>query len=329
MSFVIKKAIREDITIIGVCAGPTGSGKTYSALELALGLAGKKRVLVIDTERRRATHYADTFDFDHVELDPPFSPDRYGQAIDVADPKIYGCVVVDQFSHEHAGEGGLLDMHEAALERMAGNDWKKRESCKMAAWVQPKGSHKKLVNYLLRLPIHLIFCLRAEEKIEMVRGKDGGWEIQPKQSATGKGGWIPICEKNLPYEATFSFLFTADKPGVPQPIKLQEQHKPFFPLDRVVTRKAGELMARWAAGETEATRKALPPTMTLAEVKARIDAATKLEELDEVIALAKQLPEKERNDARHYFGIKKAELGATKKQSKKDDEKRERQPGED
>jgi hypothetical protein len=47
----------------------------------------------------------------------------------------------------------------------------------------------------------------------------------PKASLTGLDGWIPIAEKNLPYELTASFLLMADKPGVPKPIKLQEQHQ--------------------------------------------------------------------------------------------------------
>jgi hypothetical protein len=138
-------------------------------------------------------------------------------------------------------------MHETELQRMAGDNWSKREACKMAAWVRPKGEHKAFVNKLLQVRAHLILCFRAEEKIEIVQ-VDGKWKAVPKKSRTGKDGWIPICEKNLPFEMTCSFLMTDEKPGFPLPIKLQEQHRALFPLDRPIGRDAGRALAAWAAG---------------------------------------------------------------------------------
>jgi hypothetical protein len=151
-------------------------------------------------------------------------------------------------SHEWAGEGGILDWQEDELQRMAGDDYKKRESCKMAAWIKPKVAHKQMVQRLLQVRAHLILCFRAEPKIEMVRGAEGKMEIREKQSLTGLHGWIPICEKNLPYELTASFLLMADRPGVPQPIKLQQQHRALFPLDAPITEASGARLAAWAKG---------------------------------------------------------------------------------
>ena len=128
----------------------------------------------------------------------------------------------------------------------------------MASWIKPKMSHKAMVQKLLQLKAHVILCFRAESKIEMV--KEGGkMVVRPKESLTGLDGWIPICEKNLPYELTASFLLTADKPGVPKPIKLQVQHKEFFPLDKPVTEDAGRLIGEWAKGGTPKVETPLPP----------------------------------------------------------------------
>ena len=91
---------------------------------------------------------------------------------------------------------------------------------------------------------------RAEEKIEMVRGDDGKMKIIPKQTLTGINGWVPICEKNLPYELTVSFLLTADRPGIPQPIKLQQQHRAMFDVEKPISEASGKLIAQWAAGGT-------------------------------------------------------------------------------
>lgn len=248
MTFEFRPAVRENVGLLIGLAGGTGSGKTFSAMRLAQGIAGDKPFAVIDTEAGRAKHYADRFKFDHGDLKAPFRPDAYADAIKAADAAGYPVIVVDSASHEHAGEGGLLDWHEAELTRMAGDDWKRREAVKMAAWIKPKTSHKAMVNRLLQVRAHLILCFRAEEKVEMKRDEGGKMQIVPKQSRTGKDGWIPICEKNLPFEMTCSFLLTADRPGFPKPIKLEEQHRALFPLDQPISEQGGTAIAAWARG---------------------------------------------------------------------------------
>ena len=242
MSFQFRPAARENVALLIGLAGASGSGKTYTAMRLAKGIAGDKPFCVIDTEAGRAKHYADLFRFDHGDFVPPFSPASYADAILAADKAGYPVIVIDSFSHEHAGEGGILDMQEAEYQRMGA-----REAVKMTSWIKPKGEHRKMVSRLLQVRAHLILCFRAEEKIEMVT-VNGKTEVRKKVSATGLDGWVPICEKNLPYELTASFLLMASKPGVPLPIKLQEQHKALFPLDKPITEESGARLAAWAKG---------------------------------------------------------------------------------
>lgn len=242
MTFTFRPAKRQGVSLLIGLAGASGSGKTYSALELATGMAGGKRFCVIDTEAGRAQHYADLFDFDHGDMHPPFRPDAYAAAIQAADKEGYPVIVVDSMSHEWAGDGGILDMQTAEFERMGS-----REAVKMASWIKPKGEHKRMVSKLLQIRAHLILCFRAEEKIEMVK-EHGKLVVRPKQSSTGLDGWVPICEKTLPYELTTSFLLVPSEPGVPHPIKLQEQHRPYFPAGKPISRHAGERLAAWASG---------------------------------------------------------------------------------
>lgn len=248
MAFSFRPAVRQNVSLLIGLAGGTGSGKTYTALRLASGLAGEKPFALIDTEAGRAKHYADQFKFDHGDLAPPFRPEAYTEAIKAADEAGYPVIVVDSMSHVWAGDGGVLDWQEDELDRMAGTDWKKREGCKMAAWIKPKMAHKHMVQKLLQVRAHLILCFRAEPKIEMVKGGDGKMVIQEKQSLIGLNGWIPITEKNLPFELTASFLLTADAPGIPKAIKLQQQHRALFPLDKPITEESGRLIAQWASG---------------------------------------------------------------------------------
>ena len=80
MTFQFKPAVRESVGLIIGLAGPSGAGKTYSAMRLASGIAGDKPFAVIDTEGGRAKHYADQFKFDHGDLMPPFRPQAYASA---------------------------------------------------------------------------------------------------------------------------------------------------------------------------------------------------------------------------------------------------------
>lgn len=251
MTFHFRPAKRENVGLLIGITGPSGSGKTFSAMRLASGICGKDSFAVIDTEARRALHYADHFKFDHCEMRSPFSPMAYIDAIAEADKAGYKAILVDSMSHEWAGEGGVLDMQETELQRMAGDDWKKREACKMAAWIKPKMQHKQMVQRLLQVRAHLILCLRAEEKVEMLKQKDDrGYEktvIVPK-------GWQPVCGKDFPYELTVSFMLTPEKPGIPQPIKIQDQHRHLFPIDKQVTEESGRLLAEWATGAAPAEK---------------------------------------------------------------------------
>src|SRR5208283_5659828 len=197
---------------------------------------------VLDTENGRASHYADRFAFDVAELHEPFTPASYTEAILAADEAGYPVIVVDSASHEYSGSGGILDMQEAEFERLGG-----RDSAKMLSWVKPKGEHKKMMQRLLQTRAHLILCFRAEAKIEVV--KEGGQtKVVPKKSLVGLDGWIPVTEKTVPYELTVSMLLTPDAPGVPKPIKLQEQHRELFPLDKPITEESGKRIAEWAKG---------------------------------------------------------------------------------
>ena len=267
MTIQFKKAVRENVPLLVGLVGGTGSGKTFTAMRLASGLAGGKPFAVIDTENGRARHYADQFSFDCGDLGAPFKPTNFLEAIKAADSAGYSVIVVDSASHMWSGDGGVLDWQEDELTRMAGDDWKKREAVKMAAWIKPKLNQKAFTNGLLQVRAHVILCFRAEMKIEMVK-ENGKTVIHAKQSLTGLDGWIPVCDKNLPFELTTSLLFTADKPGIPQPIKLQEQHRALFPLDRQVNEESGRLIAEWARGGVSPAKSATPPpTQAAGEVE--------------------------------------------------------------
>lgn len=244
MPFDIRPAVRQDVDLWIGLAGGTGSGKTYTGMRLASGLAqalGLEKFLVVDTENGRALHYADFFTFDHLRFDPPYSPLRYAEAIEQGAKSGYRVILADSMTHEWAGQGGVLDMQEEAHKRLGGG-----ENTKLLSW-SVKQQHKEMRDRMLLVHAHLVLCFRAEDKIEMA--KDGNRTVvRAKEGPTGTRGWFPVTEKAFPFELTTFHMLLASAPGVPVPVKLQEQHKYLFPADQPITEETGIKLAEWARG---------------------------------------------------------------------------------
>jgi hypothetical protein len=249
MAFKITPAVRNKIPGLFMFWGPSASGKTYSALRFARGLVGDAgRICVIDTENGRARFYAKTAtkpgiggDWDHLDLPPPFTPQRYIEAIRQAEQDGYDVIVIDSMSHVWAGEGGVLDEAE------------KIQASGLAKWAKPKMGLKRMINAALRTKCHVIFCLRAKSGVKSVgRGRD--MEIM----ATGL---TPIMEKGLIYEMLISVLFGPDHkpmfksiddtyfidphiPGVKAPAGIIELIKP----GEFITEATGDSVRQWLDG---------------------------------------------------------------------------------
>lgn len=266
-NFTFRPAIRANVPLLLGLAGGTGSGKTWTAMELATGLSGGKPFCVIDTENGRALHYADRFAFDHANLHAPFKPASYADAIESASKAGYPVIVVDSMSHEWNGDGGILDWQEDELKRLGGGP-----NVQMLSWAEPKKAHRKMMTRLLQVKAHVILCFRAEPKIDMVK-VNGRTEVVPKQGPGGFKGWLPICDKNLPYELTASFLFMAETPGEPDWIKVPKQLEPFFPKGRQVSSDAGARLAEWARGGASPVA-APSPAQSKQEVERRPEPVT-------------------------------------------------------
>ena len=157
---MFKKAERKQARLRLALAGPSGSGKTYSALQMAKGLGSK--IAVIDTEHGSASLYADVADFDTMELHPPYSPERFIEAIQGAELAGYEVLIIDSYSHEWTGAGGCLEINdEIAKAKYKGNTW--------SAWNETTPRHRRLIDKMLTSPLHIICTMRS--KTETVQGE--------------------------------------------------------------------------------------------------------------------------------------------------------------
>ena len=116
---MFQKAVKYEAKLRLAIAGPSGAGKTYTALAVATSLGS--RVALVDTEHGSASKYADLFDFDVMELAPPFHPDRFGDAISMAADEGYDVVVLDSVSHAWNGTGGALELVDEIAIKYKGN----------------------------------------------------------------------------------------------------------------------------------------------------------------------------------------------------------------
>ncbi len=258
MSIKFKPSKRSGTHLLLGLAGPSGAGKTLSALRIARGLASDdSKIFVIDTEAGRALHYACadgekpgkfTFAFQHGELEAPFSPMAYGEALKVAVDAGAEVIIVDSASHEHEGPGGILEMHVEEHKRL-GN----RDATKFAAWIKPKHAHDIYVNSLLQTKAHLIFCFRAKDKMAMIKNKAG--KMEPT-----KLGWTAIITDRMEFEMSDLLMLPPGCDGVPDLTKgkILEHHRTIFgelPAGRdarwqgfQLSEQTGEKLAAWAAG---------------------------------------------------------------------------------
>jgi hypothetical protein len=236
-NFEITEVQRQAAKLVIALAAQTGDGKTYSALLLALGLAGgdPSKVGLIDTENRRGSLYADIFDtetkkrpFLILNFEPPHSPARYVAAMRKLAERGIEVAVIDSCSHEHEGMGGL--------EEIAHSPKADGTSRKIADWITAKREHKKFMNAMLHLPCHVIACFRAREKFDFKN---------PNQPVSK--GLQPITEKNVMFEATASFILH-DKGKVHEPIKLPECLRPILGNDGYFTEQHGRQLREWVGG---------------------------------------------------------------------------------
>lgn len=183
--FQIRKAERRQAKLRLALTGVSGSGKSMGAINLAAGMGGK--FILIDTEHTSADLFAHLADFDVINLDKPFTPEKYVQAINYCEERGYETIIIDSLSHAWAGEGGVLDMHDIATEASSSKN-------SYMAWKEVTPWQNKLVNTIIQSKAHLITTLRVKTHYDVV-------DVQGKKKPI-KIGLAPIQREGLEYEFT-------------------------------------------------------------------------------------------------------------------------------
>ena len=193
MSFTFTKATKASAKLRAALFGPSGAGKTFTALRIAAGLGGA--IAVIDTERGSASKYADRFAFDVLDLEHAGIPSYQG-AIAAAAQAGYAVLVIDSLSH--GWQELLQEIDRLAAAKYRGNTW--------SAWSEGTPKQRALVEAILTYPGHVIATMRSKTE----------WSIE----ADGKGrqkpvrvGLAPEQGKGIEYEFDLLLELSPDHIG--------------------------------------------------------------------------------------------------------------------
>lgn len=231
----IKPATRQGVKpLIGIYS-ESGCGKTYSSLLLARGLVGPTgKIVMVDTESGRGSLYADVLPdgYDVLQLEAPFSPARYVEAIETVEQSGALVGIIDSGSHEWEGLEGVLSM--------AGDNEAKSGRPGLHNWRVPKMEHAKFTLKLLQSPLPWIICLRAKFKTRQAKNDKGKTEIVKDDYTT------PIQADDFIFECTAHAEVMQD-----HSFRLTKCSHPAlrgcFPENRPIEIKHGESLAKWCA----------------------------------------------------------------------------------
>lgn len=253
----LKQSKRAEAKLRLSLQGPAGSGKSMSSLLLAYGMTGNwSKIAVIDTERGSANLYSNLGSYYVLNLEEPFTPQKYIDAIRLCEQSAIEVIIIDSISHEWNGKGGVLEIHEKATSAM-------RIPNSFTAWASVTPLHQAFIDAILQSSCHIISTIRT--KTEYVINERNG------KMAPQKLGLSPITRDGYEYEVTVS-------------LEIDDEHNAFSSKDRTglfsnkgkfrISTDTGKLILNWINSAS--------PIATADDVKAMIKQVNSIEKLNEL-----------------------------------------------
>ena len=219
----LQNATRKKVKLRMNIASPSGFGKTYSALLLASGIASSyETIAVIDTENDSASLYAHLGNFKTIKLNPPYTADRYIEAIKICETAKMEVIIIDSITHFWNGPGGILEYQNSLGGRY--QDWAKATPL-----------YQRWLSTILQSSCHIITTNRKKQAYNMI--------TENNRTKIEKAGLDDEIRQGYEYEMSLAFEI------------INEQHMAKASKDRtglfanipefVITSKTGERLLDW------------------------------------------------------------------------------------
>jgi hypothetical protein len=195
----LRKATRTKAKIRLGLSAVSGGGKTYSALQIAYGLAGDwNKVAVIDTENGSADLYAHLGDYSVLSLKDT-SPESYIKAISECEMAGMEVIIVDSITHEW--EFCLQEQ-----ERLGGT---------YQAWGKITPRHNAFIKSMLNSPSHIITTVRRKQDYEMTKDGNGRMKVEKAGlKEVTRDGWEYELTVNLEMDMQHNATASKDRTGL-------------------------------------------------------------------------------------------------------------------
>lgn len=226
INLTIQHAKKEQIFVKALIGGPSGSGKSYSALRVATGIAGREgegtKIGYIGTEGMRDKLYANEFNYDLISLEE-YSSDYYEAALDAFLEAGYKVIIIDSMTH-------LWNWVQDQVQLTTKGD------NTFQAWGKYKKENKKIIEKILLAPAHIIVTARGKDEYVLEANSRG--KMAPRKVGVGAQQ-----DKDIEYEYMVTWMIDQDT-------HLAEAAKDnthiFEGKIKVLDEKSGEALYNWA-----------------------------------------------------------------------------------
>lgn len=184
MELILRKSERKQAKIKMALQGSSGSGKSLSSLLLAKGLSDGDldKVAVIDSENGSADLYAHLGNYNVLTLSPPFTPEKYIEAISICEKAGMKVIILDSISGVW---DELIDYHS----KLSGNSF--------TNWAKVTPRQNAFINKILQADAHIIATMRTKQDY-VLQQKDGKYVPE-------KVGLKAVQRDDVSYEFTIVF----------------------------------------------------------------------------------------------------------------------------
>ena len=205
MTLQLRKGERKKAKLKLGMSAPSGGGKTLGALFIAYGLMKEKypklsdaelweKIAIIDSENGSGELYINDVKagipikvYNAVTIEPPFTPEKYIEAIQLCSKNNIEVCIIDSTSHLWAGSGGLLEKK--------GNIEKRQGFNSYTAWREVTPDHNRFVDTMLQTDIHIIATMRSKQDYVQEKDESGNTRVR-------KIGLNPVQRDGMEYEFT-------------------------------------------------------------------------------------------------------------------------------